>query len=433
MPLPTTPNTIRNMALMPGQRLLSSRLQAGRGSMIDEALAIAIFLAIPVEFTELAFLRLPLLALVLGLAVLAWRDLVPVLRRGWVFFLIPAFCLISVLWSAFTFETIRFSIFTALALVTAALMAVRLDHRQIVVALMLAKLLIAIASLLFMEQTYVGGLNGGWAILGLYPHKNVLGGHMVAMMIAAVVILLDHRYEKIWRLAALPTLGLGAFFVFNAQSATAIVLMALGCAGAATIGGVWRPAAAVRGLRTMFVAGGIFVAAAGVLALSTFSQVDPWTYALEKLGKDSSLTGRTAIWDRAEVIIDEHPVLGVGADAFWRPGVGQARQIVGMFGDSPDNHFNFHNVYYEVTVHTGYVGLTLYLTVMAIALYTLVIHWWRNQRAVDGFFIAMLAVILARSQTESEMFLFLSLSMVTLWTGVFLAIRDQVERGGKAV
>lgn len=416
----------RISALTGGRRLLNGSLERGRGSALDELLAVFLFMAMPLEMPVLSALRLPLAALVLLLAALYWRETVPLARRGWIFFLIPAFCLLSVAWSSLPAASIRFSAYMTIPLIAAIVMATRLSHRQVVVAVFLAKLVYAVAGLVVLERTFVGGMGGGWAILGVYPQKNVLSTHTITMMIAAAAILLDGRYRQVWRMLAVPGLCLGLFYIFNARSATGVLLTIGGLLTVASLGGIWRPAASVKGLRPLIGCLAVFAACAAVMVFAMMARTDPWSLLLDLFGKEASLNGRTVIWAHARELVAQNPLLGVGAGAFWQPGVGAARQIAGMFSSDPDNMFNFHNAFFEITVHIGLAGLAVYLVSVGTALKTLVMDWWQRQKAVDGFFIALMVVIITRSQTESEAFHFMSLSMMVLWTGIFLAVRRAV-------
>ena len=408
------------------RRLVNGSLERGRGSALDEILAILVFMALPMEMPVLAMLRLPLAGMVLLLAALYWRDTVPILRRGWIFLLVPAFCLLSVAWSPLPPATLRFTAYMTVPLIAAIVLASRLSHRQVVVAVFLAKFAFAIAGLVFLEKAFVGGVGGGWAILGVYPQKNVLSTHTITMMIAATAILLDGRYRSIWRLLALPGLCLGLFYIANARSATGILLTVAGIGAMASLAGIWRPAAQVRGLRPLMACVAVLAVTLAVMVFASMARTDPWTFLLDLFGKESSLNGRTVIWTHARELISQNPLFGVGAGAFWQPGVGAARQIAGMFSADPSNVFNFHNAFFEIVVQTGLIGLAVYLVSVGTALKTLVLDWWRRQKAIDGFFVVLALIILARSQTESEAFHFMGLSMLVFWTGVFLAIRRRV-------
>ena len=381
-------------------------------------------LAIPLEFPMASAFRYPAAVLVLIAIFLYRHQVFPLLKRGAVFFLLPALCLLSTLWSDAPLLSVRFGAFMAVGLLICAYTAVRLDHRQFVVAILVTSAALCIGSLLFMRTTFVGGLDGGWAVIGIFPHKNVLGVRMLVLIIAALAVLLDNGYEKIWRALAAVIIFPALFLLLKSNSATALVLLLGGGLMVTAIGGLWRPAAAVRGLRPALVALTLVLFAGVSLVVANTYRINPYTEALERLGKDSSLTGRTYIWRIGNEVIADHPVIGVGAGAFWRPGVNQATRIATVF-NADNNQFYFHNAYYEVMVHLGIVGLILFLITMTLAYRILILDWLKRQRAVDGFIITIAAILLLRSLTESELFSVFLMNPMIFWTGVFMALLRQ--------
>jgi exopolysaccharide production protein ExoQ len=82
---------------------------------------------------------------------------------------------------------------------------------------------------------------------------------------------------------------------------------------------------------------------------------------------DSSLTGRTVIWDFANYEIARRPLLGWGYQSFWLAGPG-APSIVdapGWVRAMPDGH----NGYVDTKLELGYVGLVLLLVFVIITLH----------------------------------------------------------------
>ncbi|MCI5047550.1 MAG: O-antigen ligase family protein [Aquisalinus sp.] len=408
-------------------RALNLTLQRGRGTIIDQLLVILWLIVIPLEFPMAAFLRYPATALVLLATIVYWRDVLPLLKRGAFFFLLPALCLLSTLWSDAAMLSIRFGAFMAVTLVICAYTAARLDYRQFVVTVFVASSLLMIGSLLFGQTAYVGGLDGGYAMIGIFPHKNVLGLRMLILIIAAIAILLDRRYAPIWRLAA-PVMMLPALYLLlGSNSATALVLLFAGGLLTALIGGIWPLAGRVPGLRPLLISGSIvFIGFAG-LAVANIYQVNPYTAFLERLDKDTTLTGRTQIWEVGNQLIEEKPVIGLGAGAFWRPDVNQATRISTLFG-AENNQFYFHNAYYEVMVHLGVVGLILFLITMGKAYWLLIRQWLTAPQAQDGFILTIAAILLVRSFTESELFSVFIMNPMIFWTGVFMVLFSDLRR-----
>ena len=96
--------------------------------------------------------------------------------------------------------------------------------------------------------------------------------------------------------------------------------------------------------------------------LSSVSNFNIYRLAYMLYG-DSSLTGRTVIWDFAQYEIARRPLLGWGYQSFWLvPGSPSIVAAPGWVKMMP----NAHNGYYDTMLETGYVGL-VFLLVFIIA------------------------------------------------------------------
>jgi exopolysaccharide production protein ExoQ len=83
---------------------------------------------------------------------------------------------------------------------------------------------------------------------------------------------------------------------------------------------------------------------------------------------DSTLTGRTVIWDFVQNEIDRRPVLGWGYQSFWFvPGSPALTEAPGWVKLMP----NAHNGYYDTTLEMGRVGLALLLVFILATLHAI--------------------------------------------------------------
>jgi exopolysaccharide production protein ExoQ len=89
--------------------------------------------------------------------------------------------------------------------------------------------------------------------------------------------------------------------------------------------------------------------------LSKVSHVDLMDRMAYMLYHDSTLTGRTIIWDFVQYEISRRPLLGWGYQSFWLVPGSLSSQAQGWVGLMP----NAHNGYYDTTLEMGYVGLAL--------------------------------------------------------------------------
>jgi O-antigen ligase len=79
------------------------------------------------------------------------------------------------------------------------------------------------------------------------------------------------------------------------------------------------------------------------------------TFGVKSMGRDTTFTGRTDIWDGVRSVAWENPIQGVGYGAFWSkhhefPNVGDVNEG--------------HNGYLDTFVETGLIGLVLLLFVI---------------------------------------------------------------------
>lgn len=328
--------------------------------------------------------------------VLYARQTFPVLARSWPTLILPVLCVISALWAPSANEAIRKSVFLFLSMAISAYLATRLDGRSIITLYFFGEIYGAILTLMNPNP-----MDGVWS--GPYGQKNYLAIHMFVLFTTGLVLMLDKGANRWIRMAAPLFVGIAAFLIFKSQSATTLLM--LPCAGVALLvhAYLWQPAQRVRHARTflvMFV--GLLALVAILLAFGLF-QIDATEAVLKAFGKDSTLTGRTFIWDWGYRIMNEHPWTGVGANGFWRPEVGVANQITKYFFFENFVQFSFHNSYLENGVQFGYPGYYATMFVAAWALWATARNWMRNQTLTNGAFLIIAGLIVIRSNTEIDL------------------------------
>jgi exopolysaccharide production protein ExoQ len=181
---------------------------------------------------------------------------------------------------------------------------------------------------------------------GVFTQKNACGRIMV---LATAVVLCGERRSLLRpsRLAAL------ALFVF--------VLVMSGSRGAwmieAALVLLWLLLAFARraGQRVrlvLAVAAPVASLALGAILILGFQAFAPL------IGRDVTLTGRTAIWAQVAHFIAQRPLFGYGYDAFWRGMQGPSLQVAAAV------HFvvaHAHNGFLEIALELGVAGLLLFI------------------------------------------------------------------------
>jgi exopolysaccharide production protein ExoQ len=191
------------------------------------------------------------------------------------------------------------------------------------------------------------GINGEW--VGVFPHKNVLGMFMTLLVVTGLCLA-----AMGWRSA----LGLGGaaigtmLLVLSRSGAALLSLFVCSSIFLVAMAGRYnnRAFAAVAGVGLALAAAFLFVAISGEFDLAS--------RILEALGKDSTLTGRTTVWDFGLEQFWRSPVIGVGFRAYWESTETSAKALEAVLKQRLPH---FHNNFLDVAVGLGAVGLLLFL------------------------------------------------------------------------
>jgi exopolysaccharide production protein ExoQ len=154
-----------------------------------------------------------------------------------------------------------------------------------------------------------------------------------------------------------------------------------------------------------------------VLLLFGLLQLDAMDTVLKAFGKDSTLTGRTWLWEIAERTMNEHPMTGVGADGFWRQESGLANQITTFFFYETYTKFSFHNSYLENGVQLGYPGYYATYFLVAWGLFNIVRTWIRNQTLLNAAMMILAITVVIRSNAEIDFALELAPTAILFFIG----------------
>lgn len=356
-----------------------------------------------------------------------WRDqtkVVPLLARGWVPLMFCAWCLISPIWAVEPVNAFKLSLYLILTMMICYHAAAVLTARQVMHAVVFATGIVGVMSLIW-------GLAGLAPMnTGVFAQKNTMGKSMVMLWIAAFAMSLDGGTAARLRTLA-GILAMIAFFLGVAsESATAVLLM-IGTGGIIMLGqivlkgGINRPSR----LALSFV-----LLAFGFFALSFILptlDVSPVDLVLERFGKDSTLTGRTGLWTYAEEQIAKAPVLGVGAGGFWRYNASPLVQMI--FEDyhkDPWQTFNFHNTYYEIAVHQGYIGLGLVVIAIVWTQGVIMRGVLRFATMPYIFFFAQSIAVIARTFTESDFLRHFVLFHMLFWIAALIVLKEEMNKRG---
>jgi exopolysaccharide production protein ExoQ len=330
--------------------------------------------------------------------------------RYWYVLILPAYCLFSFFWSQYPSLTLRYSVQLAISMAIAIVIANR------VAPVTLLRCLFGIYGLGVGGSLLFGRVRddiGAW--IGIFGSKNAFAAVVSGFLLTAIAVALDRSAHPVMRIAALAGLVVSGPLLVAAKSTGAILIVV---PAAAVVLGLIASRRLTR-LQAAFIC--LIVAAAGVLvALIAAGYGD---LLLENVlaysGKDVTLTGRTDLWEFGRQIIEEHPLLGLGYQAFWVHGNAPAEVLWAAFGIEPRSGFNFHNTYISNAVEIGMVGVAIQVVLLYGALAGVLLWALRSPRPENAFLAAFLTMVICGSFVEVAVFFQFSIT-TTIVTCAFV-------------
>jgi len=356
-----------------------------------------------------------------------------VLRTNWPIMLYFGFCLVSVLWS--DFPDVAAKRWTkAIGDLVMALIVVTDVRPTAALTRFLSRtgfVLLPLSVLFIKYYDHFGRAYDAFGMavnVGVTTNKNSLGVVTLVLSLGAlwrVLVLLRDKGQADRRrhlLAQGALLLIGVYLLTLAHSATSGVCFVLG-AGlmvAATLPVMRRRPAALHTLVLVILVGASLVVLFGGNAAVAHA-----------VGRQSDLTGRTAIWD-AVIPLAPNPLVGAGFESFWLgPRLEKMWRLFPVFLPN-----EAHNGYIETYLNLGWVGLIL-IALVLISGYRRITKLLRNDPALCGLMVGYVAAAAVYSVTEvgfrllNPMWLFLLLAIVApggKWFGVSDSLREQPVR-----
>ncbi len=352
----------------------------------------------------------------LGLFVLRYGTFLSAVWLAGPLLLWPVLAATSYFWSETPSQTLRATIQLTMTVLIASYIGGRFSIFDICRGLFWVTLACGLVSLLAILAKLGIAYDHNGIARGIFPHKNVLGGRMVLLLICSILLFALGWNRPLVLFAA----GLCLVLTALSRSATSIVMM-FGLCALAPVLLSWRSPGPMRLLAYLVAA---MVAASGAWFVLSYG-IDPTGLALDALGKERTLTGRSVLWDFATGLIAQRPVLGVGYNAFWDGNAGSFSSYIQYV--MQQNLVNFHNSYLDITVQMGFVGLSVTLATgvwFGIVALKVLRHGGDATAALPAFFLAFVAVY-----SLSEYALFRQHSLIQILLGAILvaSIRQAAE------
>jgi exopolysaccharide production protein ExoQ len=269
----------------------------------------------------------------------------------WIF-AFTVFACLSVFWSASPGTSARAGV-QYISHVICALIAMRvLDIKTLTLGSVAGAGLVLLYSLLF-GVYHVDPLDGTVSFVGAFASKNQLGFYasLAVVFSFAAVVMLGQR--GVW-LAVCGVVGLLAAYCLHASQSATSVLTTVAVIGL-TIGMRIFSMLPPKSRKLLFIAASVF----GIITVIAAVYGGAIDSVLGVFGKDSTLTGRTYLWQQGIEAAMASPVIGVGYQAYWVQGFSEPERLWEEFFIGSRSGFHFHNTFIEAMVETGGIGLFL--------------------------------------------------------------------------
>jgi len=316
------------------------------------------------------------------------------LQRWWFVLLLPAYCLLTALWSQYPANSVRYGLQLTFTLVVAVVLTGRLSTRSLMRLMFIVYGIGVIASILFGRT----GSFGAW--LGVFGSKNAFAAHIAVFALIAVAVAADDKSHWGMRLLGVAGAASAAPLLVLAQSAGAS-MMVVPCIGIVLLTVL---SARLSGMQRVFMIAVLLLGAAALALLISTMGDALLTDILEGSGKDATLTGRTELWATGLGYIAERPLQGLGYRSFWVAGFAPAEELWAMFDVPSGAGFNFHNTYISNAVEIGLIGLGLQIAIMYGGALLMAIYAFVRPNAPNALLLALQTLMILRSFIEVEVF-----------------------------
>lgn len=352
------------------------------------------------------------------------QQMMSVLRANWPIIIFVLYCSLSILWS--DYPAVAFKRWTKLV-GDVMMVAIVVTDPDPVAAI--KRVLKTIGFLLVPTSILLIRYYGDWGrtydrwdgtmfLTGVTTNKNTLGMVCLVAGLGSVWRLLEGLRQENRRGSRNPLLAHGAllamtvWLLLQVNSATALSCFMVGTM--LLLITTWSKTA-----RKPAVVG-VLTAVALLVPFSALFLHIGTSGLVQELGRNSTLTGRTYLWD-AILSLDFSPIVGVGYESFWiGDRVAKIGQIVGLWPNEA------HNGYLEVFITLGWVGIAL-LAGVIVASYRNIIQAFRNYSSTAGLRLAFLVVALAYNFTEAGFKMMHPIWLMFLWATLFEPIAPSLE------
>lgn len=362
------------------------------GKLHEQALLVVWFLVIGLPLDGMTPFRYLFILYFLSFFLFDSRNVLTGVARAWWLWPFQIVALLSVFWSPYASEAFRTSLLMMLAVVVVTVVAARYTPQQIIRCLMIA--LACVAAFIVTQPIPIEHGAG-------FGSKNYAAQFMLMGFILAASVALNPKEITPLRLLGVLLMPIFAFLVVSANSTTSLLML---IASAGLVFGMrlfFVDSRKIRHLSALLVVLGLVLTMVVLYATIAFVDQQVVDDFLARFGKDSTFTGRTALWNEASNQIGMRPYLGVGLEGFWQYDVGSA-QTLNINDHKPiGTQLTFHNVHLEIMVHLGIIGYSAFLLAAIPVLWFSFKHLLTRHDMPSVAFCAVIAIGVVTSLTES--------------------------------
>ena len=328
------------------------------------------------------------LFLVAGLLIIPrWRRVFTAAMRAWPLLVLAGLQVMSMTWSIHPWLTAR----KDTAEIIMLFIGIYLGERYTTAALAskLAQILcftmIMTVCLYFVAPHFVLDASQNDALKGLSQTKNGFGFH-IGLTVALLLVVQFARHD--WLRYVFLALALVMLLMSHSMTSIAsagVILMTLPFWLVARLAPRQRLAA--------------YLIAAVMIVLVGYCCVLFSNDLLALMGKDSTLTGRTQVWQQVLVAISHHPILGYGYGSFWTGLSGESLDVLIVAGWLVPAA---HNAYLDMYLALGIPGSVATIAILWIV-FLRAIKYIRSEGGWPGLWpVVCLMFILFHGIGESE-------------------------------
>ena len=176
-----------------------------------------------------------------------------------------------------------------------------------------------------------------------------------------------------------------------------------------------------------FFSSAVWICVASIIGFSLNVQ----QLLFKSIGKDSTLTGRTILWDHGMKVGWESPIIGHGYSAFWVQSNPLAEQLWYDFGIYSRAGFHFHDLYIELFVELGLVGLLIMLSVITASFFKSLSLTLRHGMALEYIFpLSVSFMFIIRSFVEVDIMNAFGIGTILYFSIIPRLATYQRENGG---